>query len=241
MKSLAVYEGSTIRRVTGSSLRPGGFLLTDRAMELLGPSEGLRGLDIGCGLGATINHVKEKWGLEMQGVDQSKALLAQARQVFDLDLVEARADLLPFDDGNFDYVLMECSLSLMEDSRAALSEAARILKPGGQIFISDVYAKNPQHLEALEDINIKTCIRGLFDLEDLKADLEVVGLEILELKDFSQLLRQLMVDIIFTYGSMNSFWTRTGCSDAQGFKEKIKKCRPGYFQIWAQKGVGHVK
>ncbi|NLY72172.1 MAG: methyltransferase domain-containing protein [Tissierellia bacterium] len=241
MKSLAVYEGSTIRKITGPSLRPGGFLLTDRAIRLLGPSEGLRGLDIGCGLGATINHVREKWKLDMEGVDQSKILLAQARDNFGLELVEAQADKLPFPDESFDFVLMECSLSLMEDSRAALSEAARILKTGGHLFISDVYAKNPQHLEALEEVNIKTCLRGVFDLEVLRSDLEGLGLEIFELKDFSQLLRQLMVDIVFAYGSMNSFWTRTGCSDVQGFKEKIKKCRPGYFQVWARKGEGSVK
>lgn len=241
MKCVPVYEGSIIRKVTGSSLRPGGFLLTDRAMERLSPHAGLKGLDIGCGLGATINHVKEKWNLDMEGVDQSRTLLAQARQTFDLNLLEARADQLPFADENFDFALMECSLSLMEDSRAVLSEATRVLKPGAQLFISDVYAKNPQHLGDLEEVNIKTCLRGLFDLEVLKADLEAAGLEIIELKDFSHLLRQLMVDIVFTYGSMNSFWGRTGCNDAQGFKEKIKKCRPGYFQIWARKGEGHVE
>lgn len=241
MKNLPVYEGSTIRKVTGPSLRPGGFLLTDRAMELLSPHAGLKGLDIGCGLGATINHVREKWNLNMEGVDQSGTLLAQARQVFDLDLIEAGADRLPFGDESFDFVLMECSLSLMEDSGAALREAARVLKPGAQIFISDVYAKNPQHLEALEEVNVKTCLRGLFDLETLRADLEREGLEVVELRDFSRLLKQLMVDIVFTYGSMNSFWTLTGCGDVRGFKEKIKKCAPGYFQIRARKGEGHVQ
>lgn len=235
MKNLAVYEGETIRKVTGPSLRPGGFFLTQRAMELLEPKSSFRGLDIGCGMGASINYIRDEWGLVLEGVDQSKILISQAKQLFGFELKEARADKLPFDDGTFDFIIMECSLSLMEDARAALREAARVLKRGGHIFISDVYAKSPEFLDGLDQVNIKTCLRGLFDLEVLTRDFEEEGIGLVQLEDFTQLLRQLMVDIIFTYGSMDSFWTRTGCTDAQGFKEKIRKCRPGYFQLWGRR------
>jgi SAM-dependent methyltransferase len=54
-----------------------------------------------------------------------------------MELVEGRAEALPFDDGSFERVLFETSIHLV-DRAAALSEAARVLEPGGRVVILTV-------------------------------------------------------------------------------------------------------
>ncbi|MCL5290189.1 MAG: SAM-dependent methyltransferase, partial [Firmicutes bacterium] len=41
---------------TGGTLRPGGFTLTDKAVQYCGFKPGTTVLDLGCGTGATVEH-----------------------------------------------------------------------------------------------------------------------------------------------------------------------------------------
>ena len=51
-------------------------------------------------------------------------------------------------ENSFDIIVSNCVINLVSDKRAVLEGACRLLKPGGEIYFSDVYSDRrvPQHL-----------------------------------------------------------------------------------------------
>lgn len=81
-------------------------------------------------------------------------------------------------------------------------------------------------------------MRGLHDLELLKQQLEELGFTIMHVADCSQLLKELFVKIVFSYGSMDIFWNLSPDHSTErcDFQEILKVCKPGYFLLIAKKG-----
>ena len=95
-------------------------------------------LDIGCGTGRLANAAAERFGVRAWGVDSSTAMVEQARAGAGKGVAfrVASADALPFRDGWFDAVTMRLVVHTLGDARPnAIREAARVLGPGGRVFI----------------------------------------------------------------------------------------------------------
>lgn len=241
MKQCNVYENKNMRNMLGETLRPGGFALTEKAMEFCKFTSEDMILDLGCGGGATIGYLNKNYGIKGVGVDLSEKLLNIARNNYPYgDFVMGKGEDLPFADGSFDGVLAECTLSLMEDFNITLKEVYRVLKKEGWFVISDVYARQPTFIKELKESSVKSCMRGLHDLNLLKESLERQGFKIMVSEDHSPLLKELMVKIIFSYGTMGVFWNKTtdNCIDGEKFQKILKSCKPGYFLIIGRKGGG---
>lgn len=241
MNSCNAYENPNMKEVTGQTLRPGGFSLTEKAVQFCGISRDDIVLDLGCGMGATIEYLYEKHQIKGIGLDPSEKLLAIAQEKSDvLEFVLGAGDTLPFEKETFNCVFAECTLSLMDDVNETASEVFRVLKDDGYFIISDVYARAPENINALKNYSFNSCMRGLHDLDALKNSLKSCGYEILLFNDCSDLLKELLVKIIFSYGSMDVFWSKTtnnqGCVNGCGFQEILKACKPGYFLMIAKKG-----
>jgi SAM-dependent methyltransferase len=110
-------------------------------IESLGPLEGLRVLDLGCGKGRFSSHLKAE-GAEVIGLDLSAAMLSSLRGI---DRVRASARRLPFANETFDAVVAIEVLEHVGAVESVLFEARRVLKPGGRLAIVD---KNAGALDA---------------------------------------------------------------------------------------------
>ncbi|WP_263833130.1 DVU_1556 family methyltransferase [Sulfurospirillum oryzae] len=236
-----VYESSCMQEATGETLRPGGFKLTDKAVDFCALRKQDRILDLGCGMGATASYLYKNHGIKVVGIDPSEKLLAvaKAKNPF-ATFISGSGDSLPFENESFECVLAECTLSLMNDLHVTLKEVFRVLEKGGWFVINDVYAKNPETISQLDNFSITSCMRGMHDLLSLKEMLEKIGFEIMLLEDCSSLLKELMVKIIFSHGSMGTFWNKTIEGEAPQtccfFEQNIKQCKPGYFILIGKKG-----
>ncbi|WP_341504041.1 methyltransferase domain-containing protein [Gallaecimonas sp. GXIMD4217] len=91
-------------------------------------------LDLGCGTGYCLARLPQQHRL---GVDISAAMLAQAkRKAADAELLLADAQALPLADDLAELVVSSLALQWCPDLEAALAEAMRVLRPGGQLLLA---------------------------------------------------------------------------------------------------------
>jgi SAM-dependent methyltransferase len=108
----------------------------DALERLLGPGSG-RCLDLGCGTGIGTASVAEL-GWAVVGVDVSADLLDRARSR-GLDVVQAPAEDLPFEDASFDAAVSFWTHTDIDEFAAAVAEAARVLRPGAPFVYIGVH------------------------------------------------------------------------------------------------------
>lgn len=116
--------------------RPGEFKLTEELLAASRLAPGSRILDGGCGSGATAAWLRQQ-GYEAWGIDQRLSEDAAA-----LWLQRGDVRRLPWLEECFDGYLSECTLSICGETRQALEEAWRVLRPQGRLLIADVYERS---------------------------------------------------------------------------------------------------
>jgi demethylmenaquinone methyltransferase/2-methoxy-6-polyprenyl-1,4-benzoquinol methylase len=105
------------------------------------PPEDRRVLDVASGTAAVaIELVRSDSERTVVGVDQSPEMLAAGRERVAharlgdrIELREARAEELPFADGEFDAVTFTYLLRYVDDVPATLRELVRVVRPGGTV------------------------------------------------------------------------------------------------------------
>ena len=106
---------------------------------LLSDLEPVRGrvLDVGCGAGSVAKAVKrERSDLDVAACDVSQSALEAANaEPGGVEFKLARAEQLPFRDGEFDFVWIFDVLEHVESPEQVLDEVARVLRPGGGFHI----------------------------------------------------------------------------------------------------------
>lgn len=130
-----------------------------RQMGLLpwvaGREEGARFLEIGACDGLHTGNLARLTGRAGVGVDVSAAALAVAREEARRDDLSASYTLgdalaLPFAEGTFETVLFFDTLHhfFFKGFDAAVTEAARVLAPGGRLFFAELNVQYPYHVVA---------------------------------------------------------------------------------------------
>jgi phosphatidylethanolamine/phosphatidyl-N-methylethanolamine N-methyltransferase len=120
-----------------------------------------RVLIVGIGTGLDLPYLPAE--AEKVGIDLSAEMLARARRNFrdrNLALLEMSAEDLKFDDASFDVVVMNLVLSVVQDPKRALVEAARVLKPGGSVWILGSFASSKPSLARKMITRVATAIGG---------------------------------------------------------------------------------
>ena len=148
--------GSLSRYLSGQAARPHGpagralariwvsetAAVNDAALDLLAPRSGETVLEIGFGPGRALATLAAA-GARVIGVDVSPAMLAVASRRNAGLLADGRLDLhlgdgatLPAPDSSVDAVLAVHTIYFWPDPAGTLTEAARVLRPGGRLVLA---------------------------------------------------------------------------------------------------------
>jgi SAM-dependent methyltransferase len=107
---------------------------------MLGPTAGLRCLDLGSDNGVVSLLLREGGGTWASG-DLTEEAVGSIRSLVGEDVHLVRGDLLPFPDASFDRVVVVDMLEHVPDDGAFAAELARVTRPGGRLVVNTPHLK----------------------------------------------------------------------------------------------------
>jgi len=126
-------DGEAYERLMGRWSR----LVGEAFLDWLDVRKGLRWLDVGCGNGAFTEAIMTHCApAAVAAIDPSNAQLAYARErpsTKSAQFQRGDAQRLPFDDATYDVAVMALVISFVPDPLKAVTEMARVVRPGGWI------------------------------------------------------------------------------------------------------------
>lgn len=175
-----IYESDAFIGSQCGSMHPGGLRLTDRAVRLAGITAGMRIADIGCGTGATAAFLRQKYQLDIVGLDISDNLIELGLiNNPGLKLLHWDGQSLPFEDASLDAVILECTLSVLGNTKKHLAQCARALKSSGSLIISDIHLKHRTEMS----------VTSLLTSGELAESLIAAGFNVIISEDHTSALR----------------------------------------------------
>ena len=199
----ATFYGSDFARLLlGDSFHPGGTQLTERLGNLLALTRDSQVLDVASGRGTSAFHLAESFGCKVTGVDLSeenvRLATAEASQRglagqinFQLD----DAERLPFGDETFDAILCECAFCTFPSKAVAAQEFFRVLKPGGQLGLSDLTRTEATIPELEGLLSWIACVGDALPADRYVAILQQAGFEVPNIEDHNDSLVEMVRQI----------------------------------------------
>jgi arsenite methyltransferase len=153
--------------------------------------EGETVLDLGSGAGADVLISARRVGPTGRaiGLDMTDEMLELARTnaadagVENVDFVKGYLEDIPLADASVDVVISNCVINLSADKPTVIQEAARVLRPGGRLAVSDVIADPDMDDATRADMAAWTgCIAGALTEAEFRAALRDADFEEIEIR-----------------------------------------------------------
>lgn len=152
--------------------------------------EGQIVLDLGSGGGIDVLLSAQRVGAsgKVYGLDMTAEMLALAQAnaakagATNVEFRQGHIEAIPLPANTVDVIISNCVINLSTDKPAVLAEAFRVLKPGGQLGISDIVAED--HLTAAERAqrgDYVGCIAGALSFSEYREGLHAAGFTDVEL------------------------------------------------------------
>ncbi len=167
--------------------------------------EGETVLDLGSGAGADVLISARRVGVRGKaiGLDMTDEMLELARGnaaeagVDNVEFLKGYIEEIPLPDESVDVVISNCVINLSADKGTVLREAARVLRPGGRLAVSDVIADPGMDAATREDMRQWTgCVAGALTRGQFEAALADAGLVDLDIRETHRVHEQASSAII---------------------------------------------
>src|SRR5882672_3480512 len=137
------------------------------ALAQLNPGETV--LDLGSGGGIDVLLSAQRVGPtgKAYGLDMTEEMLALAREnqrkagVENAEFLRGEIESIPLPDESVDVIISNCVVNLSGDKRKVITEAFRVLKPGGRFAVSDVVVRGEVPAEVRSSMELWVgCVAG---------------------------------------------------------------------------------
>ena len=157
------------------------------ALATLSPGEAVLDLGSGGGIDVLLSARRVSPGGKAYGLDMTDEMIALAREnqakagVENAQFLKGEIEDVPLPDGQVDVVISNCVINLSTDKPKVISEAFRVLKPGGRFAVSDVVflgSKKDLPESVLRETEAWTgCVSGAMEEDEYEEILEAAGFE----------------------------------------------------------------
>jgi arsenite methyltransferase len=119
------------------------------------------------------------YGLDMTGEMLSLARENQRRAgIENVEFLEGDIEAIPLPDASVDVMISNCVVNLAADKRRVISEAFRVLKPGGRFAVSDVVVRGEVPAEVRSSMELWVgCVAGALTEQEFHSLLWEAGFE----------------------------------------------------------------
>jgi arsenite methyltransferase len=149
-------------------------------------NEGETVLDLGSGGGIDVLLSARRVGPtgKAYGLDMTDEMLALANEnkrkagVENVEFLKGEIENIPLPDNSVDVIISNCVINLSANKDRVLSEAFRVLKPGGRFAVSDVVTRGEMVAEIRNSILLWVgCVAGALEENDYRNKLLMAGFE----------------------------------------------------------------
>ena len=148
-------------------------------------------LDLGSGGGIDVLLSAQRVGPagKAYGLDMTDEMLALANEnkrkagVDNVEFLRGEIEHIPLPDNSVDVIISNCVINLSADKDQVLSEALRVLKPGGRFAVSDVVTRGEMLPEIRQNVLLWVgCVAGALEENEYRAKLSAAGFENIEIE-----------------------------------------------------------
>src|SRR5713226_6876360 len=159
------------------------------ALAQLNPGEVV--LDLGSGGGIDVLLSAHRVGptRKAYGLDMTDEMLALANEnqrkagVENVEFLKGEMEDVPLPDGSVDVIISNCVINLSADKDRVLAEAFRVLKPGGQLAVSDVVVRGEMPPAIRKSVELWIgCVAGALEEQEYREKLTKAGFGAIDLE-----------------------------------------------------------
>ncbi len=184
-----LYAESETADLPAEALRASLGCGNPAALAQLHPGETV--LDLGSGGGIDVLLSARRVGPtgKAYGLDMTDEMLALAREsqrksgLNNVEFLKGTMEDIPLPDNSVDVVISNCVINLSADKDRALSEAFRVLRPGGRLAVSDVVVRGEVPAEIRRNVELWIgCVAGALEETEYRSKLMRAGFEDVDLE-----------------------------------------------------------
>jgi ubiquinone/menaquinone biosynthesis C-methylase UbiE len=148
-------------------------------------------LDLGSGGGVDVLLSAKRVGPagKAYGLDMTDEMLVLANEnkrragVENVEFLKGEIEHIPLPDDSVDVIISNCVINLSADKDRVLSEALRVLKPGGRFAVSDVVIRGEMPAEIRQSVLLWVgCVAGALEENEYRSKLASAGFEKIEIE-----------------------------------------------------------
>jgi 2-polyprenyl-3-methyl-5-hydroxy-6-metoxy-1,4-benzoquinol methylase len=154
------------------------------ALASLNPGETVLDLGSGGGIDVLLSARRVGPAGKAYGLDMTDEMLAVAEEnkrkagVQNVEFLKGHIENIPLPDGSVDVIISNCVINLSANKDRVLSEAFRVLKPGGRFAVSDVVTKGEMLPEIRQSVLLWVgCVAGALEENEFRQKLVAAGFE----------------------------------------------------------------